>query len=144
LDAVEALRAALSNLSAEIAAAGARVEVGELPRVVADPTRLTQVFQNLVGNAIKHRGERAPVVSVRSAELNGSVRIEVEDNGPGIPPDAATRVFEPFLQLGEDVRGSGLGLALVKQIVEQHGGAVAIHSAPGGGACFSFTLPRAA
>ena len=117
-----------------------------LPRVVADPDRLHQVVANLVSNAIKYTPEGGQV-TVRAAPRDGSLLIEVEDTGIGIPPDAQPRVFEKFFRVRtpetEHIEGTGLGLAIVKSLVEAHGGQVWLRSAPGQGSTFSFTMPVA-
>jgi signal transduction histidine kinase len=105
------------------------------------------VLQNLMGNALKYVVEgQAPVRQVRLhvAERRGAVRVEVQDNGPGLPPGAEQVVFEPFIRLGRTKQpGSGLGLATVRRIVEGHGGRVGVQSEPGAGSCFWFEMPKA-
>ena len=106
------------------------------------------VFGNVLGNAVKYIGA-APAgarhVHVRVIEENGQVRVEVEDTGPGIAPDAQDAIFEPYVRGPNTTQpGLGLGLATVKRIVEAHGGAVGVRSIVGKGSCFWFELPRAA
>jgi signal transduction histidine kinase len=122
-----------------------RAEIGRLPVVMADPDRVAQVFDNLLENA----GRYAPggPIAVRASVEGGSVRFEVADRGPGIPPAELARIFEPFYrgERGETlpVRGGGLGLSIARQLVERHGGAVGVASTIGVGSTFWFTLPAA-
>ena len=135
----------LETLAGELEAAGARVRVGSLPVVLADRSNLCRVFQNLIGNAVKFtRGEKPEVTIV--AEREGAMwRIEVRDNGIGMEPENARRIFEPFRRLHgeEDYPGTGIGLAVCERIVEQHGGRIWVESAPGEGSVFAFTMPPA-
>jgi signal transduction histidine kinase len=103
-----------------------------------------QLFQNLIANAIKYRGEDPPLIHV-SAEVNdGEVRVSVKDNGPGIDPKYHERIFGLFKRLhGAEIQGTGLGLAICRKIVERHGGKIWVESQPGQGATFVFTLPAA-
>lgn len=122
---------------------GIRVEVGDLPDVVADRILLKQVFQNLVSNAIKFLGDQpSPCISIRCGYERRFVRFEVADNGIGIDPRYHDKLFVIFQRLQDvDVEGTGVGLAIVKKIVEQAGGVVDVRSAKGAGAVFSFTWP---
>ena len=140
---------ALSDLESETAAAGARVEVGELPTVIGDPARMLQLLQNLIGNAIKfHRPDEPPVVRVYSHPVDETeqsqgraIRIVVADNGLGFEPDQSVAIFEMFQRLHSGVEGSGLGLATCRRIVEQHGGSIEAVGTPGVGSKFVVTLP---
>jgi signal transduction histidine kinase len=113
--------------------------------VDADPERLHQVVGNLLSNALAYTPD-GPIV-VRAARENGSARIEVEDHGPGLAVEEVGRVWESFYRGTEAAqlpnRGSGLGLTVVKQLVELHGGTVGVRNTPGQGATFWFTLPSA-
>lgn len=113
-------------------------------RALADADRLQQVFSNLIENAIKY-GRHGGRVTLGGRTLAGTVELWVRDDGPGIPPDAANRVFERFFRADKarsrEAGGTGLGLAIVKHIVQAHGGQVRVESAPGQGATFFFTLP---
>ncbi len=137
---------ALGNLAAAVEESGAVVErPGEMPRVVGDPTLLTMLWQNLVGNAVKFRSpERAPRVSVRVEEDGGEWRFSVTDNGIGIGAEFADKVFVIFQRLHQrDVYGgTGIGLALCKKIVEYHGGRIWLDTGYTDGARIVFTLPR--
>ena len=113
--------------------------------VRADATRFKQVLMNLIGNAIKFTPE-AGEIRVLARRLNGVVRIEVRDSGPGIPAEEQQRIFEAFYRIGESdqkVEGTGLGLAITQRLVQLHGGELGIESQPGAGSCFYFTLPSA-
>ena len=139
------LRSVLDNLKVTIADAGAVVTHDRLPKVLFDPMRLSQLLQNLIGNAIKYRGDKKPVIRV-SAERNGSETVfSVRDNGPGIPAEHHETVFGIFKRLhGKEVEGTGIGLAMCRRIVERHGGRIWVESTPGSGATFRFTVPVAA
>jgi PAS domain S-box-containing protein len=140
-----AVEAALANLKGAIAEAGASVAVGALPLIAGDRTQLVQLFQNLIGNAIKFRREEPATVRVEASEPTdeGRVRITVADNGIGIEPDYLDRVFLIFQRLHDRTKypGTGIGLAIVKKVVENHGGRVWIESTPEVGSRFHFTLP---
>ena len=117
-----------------------------LPPVAADRSLITQVVTNLVGNAIKYSPEKT-VVTVSTALEADTVRLSVEDRGYGIPPEAVDRVWEKFYRVArdgqeKDEESTGLGLSFVREVVEQHGGTVALESEVGRGSKFSFTLPR--
>jgi PAS domain S-box-containing protein len=135
---------ALANLRQAIADAGAEVSCGDLPTVNGDAVQLGQLFQNLIGNAIKFRGDSAPVVRVEAAEIDGEMQFSVADNGIGIDPRHQERIFQIFQRLHERGRfpGTGIGLAVCKKIVGRHGGRIWVESAPGKGATFRFTLAR--
>jgi signal transduction histidine kinase len=126
-----------------LTARGIRVEIADLPDLVADRIQLKQVFQNLVSNAIKFLGDQpAPCISIRCENLKGFVRFEVADNGIGIDPSYHDKIFVIFQRLQDvDVEGTGVGLAIVKKVVEQAGGALDVRSAKGAGAVFAFTWP---
>jgi len=137
------LQEALANLAVAVRESGAVFQHGGLPAVRADARQLAQLFQNLIANAIRHRGERAPVIRIL-AERTGEVwRIGVCDNGPGIAPEHHERIFRPFERACTGGDGNGLGLAICRKIVERHGGRLGVESAPGEGATFWFTLPAA-
>ncbi|WP_092781013.1 sensor histidine kinase [Actinokineospora terrae] len=135
-----------TNLAEAIGEAGAVVEVGELPTVLGEAPLLTAVFQNLIGNAVKFRGTQPPVVRI-TAERDGEHWLfTVVDNGIGIEPEFAERVFVIFQRLhGKDAYpGTGIGLAMCRKIIEYHGGRIWLDPADDGGTRFRFTLPVAA
>ena len=117
-----------------------------VPPVAADKSLITQVLKNLVNNAIKYSPEKT-TVTVSTALEAQSVRVCVEDRGFGIPPESKDRVWEKFFRVvregqEKDEESTGLGLSFVREVVEQHGGSVAVDSEEGRGSKFSFTLPR--
>ncbi len=138
---VEQVRA---NLDAAIRDANATIQVDRLPPVRGDQTQLIQLFQNLVGNAIKFRDARPIVVSIR-CEVEGAMhRFAVADNGIGIDRKDFERIFRVFQRLhGKEYPGTGIGLALCQKIVERHGGRIWLESQLGQGSTFYFTLPAA-
>ena len=143
VEAGPALERALSNLQLQIAEAGAVVTSDLLPAVLVDAGLLVQLFQNLIGNAIKFRGTAPSRVHVSSAAgPEGWRTFTVSDNGIGFDSKYAERVFGVFRRLhGQKYPGSGIGLALCRRIVERSGGKIWVETAPGKGARFYFTLP---
>jgi signal transduction histidine kinase len=138
----------LADFRSTIEAMHAELRVDEIPAVqlACTPAALTCVLSNLIGNAVKYLEEDHHLVewvAVHVLVRGGVARIEVEDTGPGLPPDAEQRVFEPFQRLTAAKPGIGLGLATVKKIVEAYGGRVGVHSALGKGSTFWFELPVA-
>jgi len=145
-DAAEIVADALRLMDAAIREADATVTVGELPTVMADAAQLAQVFANLVGNAIKYRRPDVPPEIRISAERHGGmVEFAVRDNGIGIDEEYFDRIFVIFQRLHtrDEYPGTGIGLAVVRKIVERHGGRVRVESAPDEGSTFFFTLPAA-
>jgi signal transduction histidine kinase len=141
----DVVAAALHDLAPALAETGAHVEVEELPPVHADPRQLQRVFQNLLANAIKYTApDVEPRVLVSGRQADGVCELAVADNGIGIDPRNAERVFEMFARVhgGADYRGTGLGLAICRRIVERHGGRLWVEANPGGGSVFRLTLPR--
>ena len=132
----------LLNLQAAIGQSGAVVTSDPLPTVVAEEVVLVQLFQNLISNSIKYRGEETPRIHV-SAERNAEGWLfSVRDNGVGIDPKDADRVFGMFKRLhGRELSGSGIGLALCKKVVGRQGGRIWVESEAGRGATFKFTVP---
>jgi PAS domain S-box-containing protein len=131
------------DLKPLIDASQAEIVIQPLPTVMSDDLQMGQVLQNLIGNAIKFRGEQPPRVIVAAEREGNAWRVSVEDNGIGIDMRFRDRVFEIFQRLHErgTYDGTGVGLAVVKRIVEQHGGRVWFESTPGQGTRFSFTIP---
>lgn len=150
---VEIVEDALAASGPAIADAGATLErdiFPDLPAVLAEPAALRSALQNLVGNAIKYGGPTPWVrVSAREARTRRGreVRILVEDRGLGIPPVDLPHVFEPFYRgteaQSQQIHGNGLGLSIVRSIVEAHGGQVTVTSTPGKGSAFAIHLPAA-
>jgi light-regulated signal transduction histidine kinase (bacteriophytochrome) len=143
IDAGAALDNALANLHGAITEGGIQVERGPLPVVAADETQLAQLFQNLIGNAIKFRQGDAPRVSVSAQRVGPEWQFTVADNGIGIEPQYGERIFVLFQRLHtrEEYPGTGIGLAICKKIVERHGGRIWVESEAGNGSTFRFTLP---
>jgi signal transduction histidine kinase len=137
---VDAVRVSLSALFASTAA---RISCSDLPEVEADPVQLEQLFQNLIGNAIKyHRPGFRPEIEIRGEPFEDGWRFSVRDNGQGISPEHQELVFQTLKRLhGSDTPGSGLGLALCKTVVSRHGGRIWVESdGRGNGSTFYFTL----
>lgn len=150
------VRQALRNLAGLIEETGAQITFDPLPAVMGDATQLVMLFQHLIGNALKFRGERPPEVHIRAelqmaGEAPSADQAEigwlfaVQDNGIGIDPEHVGRIFGLFRRAPEHEtrNGTGIGLAICKKIVERHGGRIWVESQPGAGATFYFTLPAA-
>ena len=139
----DALNRAIRNLRVAIADSGAQVTHGALPSVLADEIQLTQLFQNLLGNAIKYRRAEAPGVHI-AARRSGAKKwiFSVQDNGLGIESQYFERIFGMFQRLHgrEEFSGTGMGLAICKKIVERHGGDISVESTIGQGSTFRFPL----
>jgi light-regulated signal transduction histidine kinase (bacteriophytochrome) len=141
IDAEALLSRVLTDLKMAIQETSATITHDPLPKISGDATRLGQVFQNLVGNALKFRGPSPPRIHV-SAQWDGQYwRFAVRDNGIGIDPAQARRLFQVFRRLHtrKEYPGTGSGLAICKKIIEQHGGRIWVESELGNGATFFFT-----
>ena len=139
----DALRQALVNLRGAIEDSGALVTHDPLPTVLADEMQLIQLFQNLVGNAIKYQKPGIPQVHVSAARNDGKKwNFSVKDNGLGIDPQYFEKIFGMFQRLHkrDEFSGTGIGLAISKKIVERHGGSISVESQPGQGSTFRFAL----
>ncbi len=131
----------LLNLQTAIVQSGAIVTSDPLPTLVAEEVMLTQLFQNLIANSIKYRGEETPRIHVSAERNAGGWLFSVRDNGVGIDPQYADRVFGMFRRLhGPDIPGTGIGLALCRKIVERHGGRIWVESEKGQGAALRFLI----
>jgi two-component system CheB/CheR fusion protein len=136
------LATALLNLQVAIAQSGATVTSDPLPTVVAEEVMLTQLFQNLISNSIKYKDQEAPRIHVSAERDAEGWRFAVRDNGIGVDPQDAGRIFGMFRRLhGNEIPGTGIGLALCKRIVERKGGRIWVESGTGTGATFKFTIP---
>lgn len=146
VDMNEALSTALSNLRSSMTVNSATVKAEHLSTITADRTQMTQLFQNLVGNAIKYHGKEPPMILVSCADGPGSWTFSVRDNGIGIASEQYDRIFQMFSRLHtkEEYPGTGIGLAISKRIVERHGGRIWVESTPGIGSEFFFTIPKSA
>jgi light-regulated signal transduction histidine kinase (bacteriophytochrome) len=142
-DASASCNDALRNLRAAIADAGGVITVDPLPSVLADRVQLTQVFQNLIGNALKYRDQRKPEIRVTARIEDDRAVFAVSDNGIGIGAQYFDRIFQMFQRLhtSKAYSGTGIGLALCRKIVERHGGAIWVESHVGVGSTFFFTMP---
>lgn len=140
-----ALQQALKNLRGAIEESGARVTYDALPPVQADESQLAQLFQNLVGNAIKYQSAgNVPQVHITAENTSdGYWTFSVRDNGIGIEPQYFERIFGMFQRLHKrtEYAGTGIGLTMCKKIVERHGGSITVESQPGAGSTFKFTWP---
>ncbi len=142
-DSAAVLSEALEGLRLKIEEVHAEITWVPLPTVMADASQLRQVFSNLIGNAIKFRGEREPRIAIFADPENDMWRFGVRDNGIGIESEYRDRIFVIFQRLHTADRypGTGIGLAITKRIVERHGGRIWVESEPGQGSTFYFTLP---
>jgi PAS domain S-box-containing protein len=144
VDLQNAVNQARQNLELEIKESGATIALDRLPVVQGNEIRLVRLFQNLIGNAVKYRGKESPEIHLSAARQGPDWVVRVEDNGIGIAQENQTRVFMPFVRLANrDVPGTGLGLAVCKNIVEGLGGAIWVESEPGLGSAFCFRLAAA-
>jgi len=136
---------ALKNLQAAILESGAAVSWSGLPVVMADPAQLTQVFQNLIANAIKFHGVETPMIQIDSERKEHEWVFAVTDNGIGIPAESWQDIFVIFRRLHTrtEYAGNGIGLSICKKIIERHGGKIWIEAKAKPGCCFKFTLPSA-
>lgn len=135
----------VGNLSSAIERTGAEIRYRDLPAVMSEPAQLSQIFQNLIGNAIKFHGEESPKIKIAAKSSGTEWMFFVSDNGIGIDANHFDRIFTIFQRLHErgTYEGTGLGLAIVKKLIERHGGRIAVESEPGQGTTFIFTLPKA-
>jgi PAS domain S-box-containing protein len=137
----------LSDMNFQLGESGAVVEVGAMPKLNIYETEFRQLIQNLVGNALKFiRKGTSPEISITAVRMNGEYRFSVKDNGIGIDPVHADRIFEIFQRLHlneEEYEGKGVGLAYCRKIVNMHGGEIWVESSPGAGSIFYFTIPIA-
>jgi light-regulated signal transduction histidine kinase (bacteriophytochrome) len=136
------LRRVVVSLREPIRAAAARIEYGAMPTVIGDEIQINQLFQNLVGNAVKFRGAEPPVVTITAVPAGAEWLFAVADNGVGFEAEYSDEIFLMFQRLHARDRyeGTGIGLAIAKRIVERHGGRIWAESRPGQGSTFHFTL----
>ncbi len=133
------------HLQLNLLAASAEVIARDLPEIIADPTQMALLFQNLIDNGIKfRRKDVAPLVTIRATQTRQETHVVVEDNGIGIPPEHVDRVFTIFQRLhtADEYAGTGIGLPICKKIVERAGGRIWVEAAPEHGAAFHFVLPE--
>lgn len=136
------VQSALINLQNTVRESDAQVQYGRLPSIVGDHSQLAQLFQNLIGNAIKFRGNEPPRITISAEKEDREWVFSVADNGIGISPEYAETIFVIFKRLHtrEEYSGSGIGLAICKKVVEHHGGRIWVESQPGKGSTFKFAL----
>ena len=138
----ESVNQALDALELRVQETGAEVVRGDLPRVLGDSRLLAQLFQNLIGNALKFCNADSPRVELSAKNVEGMWEVSVSDNGIGIKPDYAEQIFSPFKRLHgrNEYEGTGIGLSICRKLVERHGGEIWVESELGNGATFKFTL----
>jgi light-regulated signal transduction histidine kinase (bacteriophytochrome) len=140
------LQTAMRNLQLAIRESGAQITHDPLPTLMGDATQLAQLFQNLIGNALKFRREESPEIHIRAGLKDGIWCLSVRDNGIGIEAKYFDQIFVVFQRLHGRVAypGTGIGLAICKKIVERHGGTIWVESEFGKGSTFHFTIPEKA
>lgn len=143
-DCETAINQALSNLAAALEEKNVNIIRGPLPEIMADSTQLTQVFQNLIGNAVKFSSGLKPEIQIRANAEESEWVLSVRDNGVGFDLQYHDRIFQIFQRLHarEEYPGTGIGLAICKRIVERHGGRIWADSEPGKGSTFHFSIPK--
>lgn len=144
VDLAKLLDEVIDQLDASISESGARLDIAELPTVNADPLLMRQIFQNLVSNAVKYRGDEAPQIEIRAEPGEDAWLFSVQDNGIGIDAKFFEKIFAPFQRLHsrEAYSGTGIGLAIVRQAVERHDGRIWVESTEGQGSVFRFSIPN--
>jgi light-regulated signal transduction histidine kinase (bacteriophytochrome) len=143
IDCAAIVKEAMANLATSISESGAAVTYNGLPTLKVNSAQMVQVFQNLIGNAIKFRSERPPEIHIKAERTGGDMKFTVRDNGIGIEPQYFAQIFGLFKRLHSRKThpGSGIGLAICKKIVERQGGQIWVESEPGRGTSFYFTVP---
>ena len=138
------VRTVTDVLRERICEKGVEIEVADLPSVHGDPVQMTQLFQNLVSNAIKFGRENGPTITIGVTDRDGVYELFVRDNGIGIASEHFEKIFEIFKRLhtSEEYPGTGIGLAICRKIVERHGGRIWAESEEGAGSTFCFTIPK--
>ncbi|NQU71146.1 MAG: PAS domain S-box protein, partial [Rhodospirillales bacterium] len=139
----EILDGALANLQVVIEETGAVITSDELPEIMGDRSQLGQLFQNLLGNALKFRGDKTPEIHVSATQADKGWEISVSDNGIGIEPEHRDRIFLIFQRLHTraEYEGTGIGLAVCQKIASRHGSALTVDASESGGSKFIFNLP---
>jgi PAS domain S-box-containing protein len=143
IDSSLVLRQALSDLREAVEKSNAEITYDPLPVLKADPSQMTRLFQNLIGNAVKFHGEERPKIHISADKKQGEWIFSVRDNGIGIDSKYFDRIFDVFQRLHtvKEYEGTGIGLSICRKIVERHGGKMWVESKPGNGSNFIFTLP---
>ena len=142
VDVEEVVQQVRIDLGSQLAMGNSEVRIGKLPRVYVPQTMLTQIFSNLLGNAIRYAGNEGGTIEVEGERFGNKVRFFVRDHGPGIPEKEREHIFEVFYRgaAGKPVSGTGVGLATVKKITKSYGGSAWVEETPGGGATFYVEL----
>jgi PAS domain S-box-containing protein len=142
IEPVEIIEDVLQDMKDQVAESGAVIKYTQLPKIYADPVLIGQLFQNLIGNAIKFRDGKTPEIKITGKKEDGAVLFSVKDNGIGIKREYDDKIFIIFQRLNsrEKYPGTGIGLSICKKIVERHGGKIWVESEPGKGATFYFTI----
>jgi signal transduction histidine kinase len=144
IDLREVLEIVRANLKSQIDNSGAEIILSDLPKLLVDPIHLIQIFQNLIGNALKYRSADPPRITIATVKRNGAWIFSVTDNGIGISPEYHDKIFTPFKRLhGQQYPGSGVGLAICRRIIERLEGRIWVESKLGQGATFCFSVPVA-
>jgi hypothetical protein len=132
----------LQGMKDQIVESGATIEFDNLPKIYGDSFLVGQLFQNLIGNALKFRNDKKPEIKISGQRKNDEYLFSVEDNGIGIKSEYADKIFVIFQRLNsrEKYPGTGIGLSICKKIVERHGGRIWVEPGPGGGSVFYFTI----
>jgi chemotaxis family two-component system sensor kinase Cph1 len=143
VDAKAIAELAAQNLQEAVDQSGAKIVIESLPVIRANEGQLLRLFQNLVGNAIKYRGENKPEIHISASSIPGKTVFSVKDNGIGIDPQYHRQIFDPFRRLhtASEYEGTGVGLAICTRVVQQHNGRIWVKSRPGEGSTFYFTIP---
>jgi two-component system CheB/CheR fusion protein len=138
----DCVSSALEALSVRVTETGAHITIDALPSVIGDPTMLTQLYQNLIGNALKFSNKDRPAIHIMAVNDNGAWVFGVRDNGLGVKPEYSEKIFQPFrrMHVKSAEEGTGIGLAICRKVVERHGGRIWVESAPGQGSSFLFTI----
>jgi light-regulated signal transduction histidine kinase (bacteriophytochrome) len=144
IDARPSVEKAIKQAQVAIAESHAKIVIEPLPHIWADPVQLTQLFQNIIGNAVKFRSQAEPEIRIRADPGESETTFSIQDNGIGIAPEFRERIFGLFQRLNRrsEYPGTGIGLAICKKIVERHGGRIWIESEVGKGTSFRFTIPN--
>jgi light-regulated signal transduction histidine kinase (bacteriophytochrome) len=143
VDLREAVQEAITNLELQIEQAEGTIVTCDLPTILAERSKIEQLFQNLIANALKYRREEKPLIKIYSFRNGNEWQIFVEDNGIGFDEKYLDRIFVPFqrLHLKNEYEGTGIGLSICRKIVERHEGTITAKSTPGVGSTFIITLP---
>ena len=145
VETLAAVQLALRDLEPAIDATGAKIYIDSLPTVYGDPEQILRLFENLIGNAIKYRGNNTPEIRISASSREGAWVFSIQDNGIGIDSRYHRRIFDLFQRLHgtSEYEGSGVGLAACKKIVQRHNGQIWVDSQPGRGSTFYFSIPAA-